>query len=73
MGVAVVDNQTCRLALHKECGVCLNVCQYQALDLEWDPVEMISTLVVDGGLCTGCGSCQYVCPVDPVAIVIKPL
>lgn len=73
MGVAAVDNQTCRLALHKECGVCLNVCQYRALNLEWDPVDMTSMLVVDGALCTGCGSCQYVCPVDPVAIVIKPL
>jgi len=73
MGVAVVDNQTCLLALNKECGICLNVCTFRALDLEWDPVNMISTLVVDKGLCTGCGSCEYVCPVEPAAVVVKPL
>lgn len=27
---------------------------------------------VDESLCTGCGSCEYVCPVNPKAIILAP-
>ncbi len=73
MGVAVVNMRTCLLAVNKECGICMNVCPYRALDFDWDPVNMVSTVVVKKERCTGCGSCQYVCPVVPAAIVVRPL
>ncbi|MDA3925267.1 MAG: 4Fe-4S dicluster domain-containing protein [Kiritimatiellae bacterium] len=73
MGLAVVNHQNCLLAENRECGICINVCPQHALDLAWDPVDMVSTLIVVEEKCTGCGSCEYVCPVRPVAIVVKPL
>ena len=73
MGLAKVNMRTCLLAVDHECGVCLNACPHHALEIKWDPVNMTSTLIVDKARCTGCGTCQYVCPVEPVAIVVCAL
>jgi len=73
MGLAAVNRRTCLLAESRECGICLNVCPYGALDIDWDPVNMSSTVIVKNERCTGCGSCEYVCPVVPAAIVVRPL
>jgi ferredoxin len=73
MGVVNVDFDRCVLGINRECGVCVRVCPYEALDLEWDPVEMVSRVKVIAKRCTGCGYCEYVCVTTPRSIVVKPL
>ncbi len=73
MGVARVDHRRCVLGDSRECGACVSVCPRGALDLAWDPVEMVSRVTVDAKLCTGCGYCEYVCVTVPRSIVVRPL
>ena len=73
MGIAGVREDACLLGERRECGACANACQYGALDMAWDPVNMTSRIVVDPKACTGCGCCEYVCPALPKAIrVLAP-
>ncbi len=71
MGCAKVNAQACLLGEGRECGLCVGVCPHAALDLKWDPVELASSVVVDAKACTGCGSCEYVCPCVPKAIRVR--
>ena len=73
MGTARVDEDECLLGQSRECGACVSACPHGALDLAWDPVNMVSRVVVDPKACTGCGCCEYVCPSTPKAIRIRPL
>ena len=73
MGLAKVDHDRCILGVNRECGACVNACPYEALDLAWDPVEMVSSVTVDPKRCTGCGYCEYVCVTTPRSIVVEPL
>lgn len=59
---AVADNRYC---LGKNCGcfACSERCEAQAIRL-----MMGKGVLVDELLCTGCGTCEYVCPVTPKAI-----
>ena len=68
IGAARVDAEQCLLGQNRECGACEGACQYGALELAWDPVDMVSCIKVDRHACTGCGCCEYVCPVSPKAI-----
>ena len=60
--VAKADNQYC---LAKNCGCfsCSERCEAQAI-----LVVMGEGIRVIEDLCTGCGICQYVCPVTPKAV-----
>lgn len=71
LGVAVIDVARCVLSDNRECGVCMNACPHGAINIVWEPVEMVSALDIDETLCTGCGICQYLCPERPVAITVK--
>lgn len=64
--IATADNQHC---LAKGCGCfsCVERCEYEAINLI--PGTGIS---IDETLCTGCGTCEYVCPVEPKAVVLIP-
>lgn len=73
LGTAAVDTSRCLLSDNRECGTCTNACPHGALDLAWDPENMISRVVVDPAACTGCGCCEYVCPATPKAIRVKPV
>lgn len=73
MGLARVNEERCLLGRGRECGACVSACPFEALDLEWDRVEMVSRVTVDAKRCTGCGYCEYVCPTTPRAIAVKPL
>lgn len=73
MGLAKVDHDRCILGASRECGACVNACPYDALDLEWDPVEMVSRVKVIAKRCTGCGYCEYVCVTTPRSITVRPL
>ena len=68
MGTARWDADTCFLGMGRECGACVGACPHAALDMAWDPHNMTSRVVVDPVRCTGCGCCEYVCPVSPKAI-----
>lgn len=70
MGLATVAGDACLLGQNRECGSCVSACPYGALDLAWDPVNMVSRVMVKQTACTGCGTCEYVCPATPKAIRI---
>lgn len=62
--VAKADNQHC---LAKNCGCfsCVDRCESGAVMLI--PGTGIR---IDEELCTGCGTCQYICPVTPKAVTL---
>ena len=59
-------NERC-LARNCGCFACAERCEPQAIIVV--PGEGIR---VDGARCTGCGTCEYVCPVQPKAVVLVP-
>ena len=59
-------NDRC-LAGNCGCFACVERCQSQAIMLL--PGEGVR---IDETLCTGCGTCEYVCPVVPKAIALIP-
>jgi ferredoxin len=71
LGAVAINHDRCLLNESQECGTCVASCPFGALDLDWDPNEMVSRLKADNKLCTGCGCCEYVCPAMPKAIVVK--
>lgn len=61
---AVADNRHC-LAKNCGCFACSERCTVQAI-----LVVMGEGVRIDENLCTGCGTCEYVCPVTPKAITV---
>lgn len=68
VGVATIDRNTCRAWYkNQKCSVCDEQCPYDA----------IASPVVDGmqrpfvmeQFCTGCGSCERECPIEPAAAI----
>jgi len=59
---AVACNETC-LARNSGCFACMERCQAGAIKL----IPGVGVRI-NQQLCTGCGSCEYVCPVSPKAI-----
>jgi ferredoxin len=53
----------CCLARNCGCFSCVERCELQAIS-----VVMGEGIRIDEDICTGCGSCAYVCPVTPRAI-----
>src|SRR6185369_5119474 len=64
--VAVAHNEHC-LARNCGCFACVERCEPQAI-----MVVMGEGIRIDGALCTGCGTCEYVCPVNPKAVILQP-
>jgi MinD superfamily P-loop ATPase len=62
--VARADNGRC-LAKNCGCFACVELCEAQAIQ-----VVMGEGIRVDALRCTGCGSCEFVCPVTPRAILL---
>ncbi len=60
--LAVPRNEYC-LARNCGCFICVDRCEAQAITM-----RMGVGISIDATLCTGCGSCLYVCPVTPKAI-----
>ncbi len=68
MGLAVWDRGRCLLSSGRSCSRCVQVCPVPgAIRIEDGAVE------IDGGLCAGCGMCEYHCPARPRAVVVRPL
>jgi ferredoxin len=55
------------LARNCGCFTCVERCQSQAIMVV--PGEGIR---IDETRCTGCGTCEYVCPVSPRAVILQP-
>jgi ferredoxin-type protein NapG len=65
LGVAVVDNDRC-LARQGGCFTCEERCPSGAL-----AIDRRLGLVIDQDRCTGCGRCEYYCPLEITAIRIR--
>lgn len=59
-------NERC-LARNCGCFACVERCEPQAIMVV--PGEGIR---IDDASCTGCGTCEYVCPVNPKAVILQP-
>ena len=68
IGRAVIDRSQC-IAWNsdKQCLVCDEACSYHAL--RWKKVEGVRRPFVDDHKCVGCGICENVCPIQPMAAV----
>ena len=60
--VAVAHNEQC-LAKNSGCFACMERCGFDAIKL----VPGVG-IRINASLCTGCGTCEYVCPVTPKAV-----
>lgn len=60
--VAVAYNETC-LAKNSGCFACMERCEPGAIKL----IPGVG-IRINQQLCTGCGTCEYVCPVTPKAV-----
>ena len=74
VGLAKVDMSLCLLSEERECTVCVRICPYDAVKLVFSEEDYISIPEIDPDKCTGCGACEWVCPVSPTkAIIVEPL
>ncbi|MBL0224809.1 MAG: 4Fe-4S binding protein [Geobacteraceae bacterium] len=64
--VAEAFNERC-LARNSGCSACSERCEPRAI-----VVVPGTGIVIDGTLCNGCGTCEYVCPVQPRAVALVP-
>ncbi len=64
--VAEAFNERC-LARSNSCSACVDRCKPVAIKL--NPGVGIR---INPQFCNGCGECEYVCPVDPKAVVLVP-
>jgi ferredoxin len=64
--VAVAYNETC-LARNSGCFACMERCEPGAIKL----IPGVGVRI-NSQLCTGCGTCEYVCPVTPKAVRMQP-
>ena len=75
MGTAVVDRRKC-LAWEwgERCLVCDEACPYGAVDLSREPGMQVPVPHVREDRCTGCGACEFACPVvDRPAIAVSSM
>jgi MinD superfamily P-loop ATPase len=64
--VAEAFNERCR-ARDNSCSACVESCKPMSIKL--NPGVGIR---INPQLCDGCGNCEYVCPVEPKAVVLVP-
>lgn len=62
--VAVAHNAHC-LAKNSGCFACVERCQSQAIKL----IPGVG-IRINPQFCSGCGTCEYVCPVTPKAVTL---
>lgn len=68
IGRAVIDRSAC-IAWNsdKQCMVCDECCSYHAV--YWQTMDGVRRPFVDEHKCVGCGICENVCPIQPVAAI----
>lgn len=68
IATAVIDRSQCiAWNSNKQCLVCDECCSYRAVT--WKTVEGIRRPFVEEHKCVGCGICENVCPIQPVAAI----
>lgn len=68
IGTAVIDRSQCiAWNSNKQCLVCDECCSYRAVI--WKTVEGVRRPFVEEHKCVGCGICENVCPIQPVAAI----
>ena len=68
VGRAIADAKLCIISTDKvECTACSKICPTGAAALVGQKGSR--RLAVDQERCTGCGACEYVCPVRPLAAI----
>lgn len=74
MGKAVIDRDLC-LAWKEErvCYICDEVCPVSAIGFVREKNSAFDKPVVLPDKCTGCGLCEWKCPVEPPAIYSTPI
>ena len=70
MGVARVVAGRCLLAQGMWCDECVQKCPLSGRAIRLEPGFRVT---VDGSVCVGCGVCEFVCPVSPPAVRVRPL
>lgn len=68
IGTAVIDRSQC-IAWNsgKQCLVCDECCSYRAV--KWQTIDGVRRPFVEEHKCVGCGICENVCPIQPVAAI----
>lgn len=57
-----------------DCGACDEHCPTKAITMkEWKGKPGLFFPTVNPDMCIGCGGCEYVCPMAPKAMVVRPL
>jgi ferredoxin len=64
--IALPFNERC-LAKNCGCFACVERCPTQAIR-----VVPGQGVLIDEIFCSGCGTCEYVCPVNPKAVILQP-
>jgi ferredoxin-type protein NapG len=67
MGLAVVDGDACLRSQGDDCRVCVEMCPYDEAAIRIDDSGTVQVL----GGCVGCGICEWKCPVEPSAVVVR--
>lgn len=68
IGTAVIDRSQC-IAWNsdKQCLVCDECCSYRAV--VWQTIDGVRRPFVEEHKCVGCGICENVCPIQPLAAI----
>lgn len=64
--MAVAHNESC-LAKNSGCFACVEGCEVRAIRL----IPGVG-IRINSQICTGCGTCEYLCPVTPKAVRMQP-
>jgi len=69
MARAVVDVNDCLLQQLKECDLCKFHCKYDAIEITRTGRDQIKLPRIIDDICTGCGACKIICPVQVIEMV----
>jgi ferredoxin len=70
----VLRNKCLAWEFDKKCLICDEFCPYNALDFRIVPGISVAVPFVNERRCSGCGLCEYNCPVQArAAIVVEPM
>lgn len=74
-GTAVINRQKCLAWEHdKACMVCDEVCRFNAITFRKSPESSVAVPYIIEEKCSGCGYCEYYCPVqNQKAIIVTPM